>query len=130
MRALRPGGHTLSSLQSVLLSFSARTACQEIPFWKMVSTSTADLETRATTIASESGIGLVVSVDSLVGAGSAPGSTIPSFGIAVNGDYRDTLRRHSIPVIARTFDKITYLDLRSVAPADDHIVVAALQSLR
>ncbi len=130
MRALRPGGHTLGALQSVLLSFSARTACQEIPFWKMVSMSTADLQTRATSIASESGIGSVVSVDSLVGAGSAPGSTIPSIGIAVNGDYRDAFRQHTMPIIARTFDKITYLDLRSVAPADDHFIVAALQTVR
>ena len=96
----------------------------------MVSTSTADLQTRATSIVTESGIGAVVSVDSLVGAGSAPGSTIPSFGIAVNGDHRDELRRHSTPIIARTLEKITYVDLRSVDPADDIVIVAALQSLR
>ena len=130
MRALRPGGHTVSALQSALLSYSARTACNDIPFWKMVSISTTDLQNRATSIVSESGIGSVVSVDSLVGAGSAPGSTIPSFGISLNGDCRDALRRHNIPVIARTFEKDTYLDLRSVAVADDHIVVSALRSLR
>ena len=130
MRALRPGGHTLTLLQAALLSYSARTACTDIPFWQMVSTSSADLEARATAIVAATEIGTVVQVDSLVGAGSAPGSTIASFGIALNGDYRDALRHHSIPVIARTFDKVTYLDMRSVSPADDHIVVAALASLR
>ena len=129
MRALRPGGHTLTLLQSALLSYSARTACTEIPFWQMVSMSSADLEARATAIVAASEIGTVVQVDSLVGAGSAPGSTIASFGIALEGDYRDALRHHSIPVIARTFDKVTYLDMRSVSPADDHIVIAALASL-
>jgi hypothetical protein len=96
----------------------------------MVSMSQANLEERAAAVVSESGIGSVVQLDSLVGAGSAPGSTIASFGIALNGDYRDALRHHSIPVIARTFDKVTYLDVRSISPADDHIVVAALASLR
>jgi hypothetical protein len=96
----------------------------------MVSTTQANLEARAAAIVSEAGIGSVVQVDSLVGAGSAPGSTITSFGIALNGDLREALRHHSIPVIARTFDKVTYLDMRSVSPADDHIVVAALASLR
>ena len=130
MRALRPGGHTLTLLQSVLLSYSSKTACADVPFWKMVSMSQADLEARAAAIVSESGIGSVVQLDSLVGAGSAPGSTIASFGISLNGDHREALRRHSIPVIARTFDKVTYLDMRSVSAADDHIVVAALASLR
>jgi len=96
----------------------------------MVSMSSADLEARATAIVAAAEMGTVVQVDSLVGAGSAPGSTIASFGIALNGDYRDALRHHSIPVVARTFDKVTYLDLRSVSPADDHIVVTALTSLR
>lgn len=130
MRALRPGAHTLVALQSVLLSYSARTACSDIPFWKMVSTPLAELEHRATSIISAAGTGSVVTVDSLVGAGSAPGSTIASFGIALNGDYRNALRRHSMPVIARTFDKVTYLDMRSIAAADDHIIVSALTSLR
>jgi L-seryl-tRNA(Ser) seleniumtransferase len=130
MRALRPGGHTLISLQSVLLSYSARTACRDIPFWTMATASLSDLEARAAVVVANAEVGSVVSVNSLVGAGSAPGSTIASFGIAVPGDHRDALRHHSIPVIARTFDKVTHLDMRSVAPADDHIVVAALTSLR
>jgi hypothetical protein len=96
----------------------------------MVSTTQANLEARAAAIVSKAGIGSVVQLDSLIGAGSAPGSTIASFGIALNGDHREVLRHHGIPVIARTFDKVTYLDMRSVSPADDHIVVAALASLR
>lgn len=130
MRALRPGSHTLQSLQSVLLSYSARTACTDIPFWTMVSTPVADIEQRAHAIVSASHIGTAVSLDSLIGAGAAPGATVPSFGIAIPGDCRAALRSHKIPVIARTFDKVTYLDVRSVSPADDHIVVSALSALR
>ena len=129
MRALRPGGHTLLALQSVLLSYSARTACTDIPFWSMVTTPIAQLETRAHHIVSASGIGAAVPLDSLIGAGSAPGSTIASFGISVPGDHRTKLRMHATPVIARTVTNSTYIDLRSVHPNDDHIIIEALTSL-
>ena len=130
MRALRPGSHTLLSLQSILLSYCTRSVCTEIPFWTMVSASNEELRVRAEAIVHTSGIGSVVETDSLIGAGSAPGSTISSFGIAIVGDHRAVLRSHSIPVIARTLDKTTFIDVRSVSPADDHIVIAALASLR
>ena len=130
MRALRPGSHTLLALQSILLSYCTRSVCTEIPFWTMVSAPDAELRVRAEAIVQESGIGSVVATESLIGAGSAPGSTISSFGIAIVGDHRAALRRHAIPVIARTLDKTTFIDVRSVSPADDHIVTAALASLR
>ncbi len=129
MRALRPGGHTLLMLQSVLLSYCARTVCTDVSFWKMVATPRAILESRAAEIVRRSGIGSVVSLDSLVGAGSAPGSTVPSVGIALTGDHSTALRAHDIAVISRTVNNTTYLDLRSVAPQDDAIVVAALTAL-
>ena len=130
MRALRPGGHTLALLQSTLLSYSARTVCTDIPFWKMVSTSLTDLKTRAVAITESVGVGSVVSVDSLVGAGSAPDSTIASFGIALRGDRRGALRRYGVPIIARAFDNVTFLDLRTIVAADDHHVEAAIATLQ
>jgi hypothetical protein len=54
---------------------------------------------------------------------------MPSFGVVVAGDHLDRLRSHSMPVIARTRDDLTLLDLRSVDPADDDIVVAALRGV-
>ncbi|MSO60278.1 MAG: L-seryl-tRNA(Sec) selenium transferase [Ilumatobacteraceae bacterium] len=129
MRALRPGGHTLLMLQSVLLSYCARTVCTDVSFWTMVATPLASLESRATEIVRRSGIGSVVSLDSLVGAGSAPGSTLPSKGIALPGDHRLALRSHHVALIARTIDNTTFIDLRSVSPHDDDIVVAALTAL-
>ena len=129
MRALRPGGHTLLMLQSVLLSYCARTVCIDVPFWQMVVTPMSSLESRATEIIRQSGTGSVVALESLIGAGSAPGSTVPSVGIALTGDHRAALRAHDIAVITRTVNNTTYLDLRSVAPQDDAIVVAALTTL-
>jgi hypothetical protein len=72
---------------------------------------------------------MAVPLDSLIGAGSAPGSTIASFGISIPGDHRTKLRMHATPVIARTVTNSTYIDLRSVHPNDDHIIIEALTSL-
>jgi len=130
MRALRPGSHTMLLLQQVLLSYAARTVCTDIPFWRMVATATSELRHRAEQIVASTGVGSVVDIDSLVGAGSAPGSTIASIGIAIPGDMRAHLRSHSVPVIARTLGNTTYIDMRSITPSDDHVVLEALSRLR
>ena len=130
MRALRPGSHTMVLLQQVLLSYASRTVCTDVPFWRMVATPLSELRTRAENIVATASIGSVVEVDSLVGAGSAPGSTITSIGIAISGDQRALLRSHATPVIARTLGNTTYIDMRSIAPADDHVVVDAMSRLR
>lgn len=129
MRALRPSGHTMMWLQSVLLSYCARTVCDDIPFWNMVTQSTESLHTRAQQIVNAAQYGHVVSLTSLIGAGSAPGTSIDSFGIQVSGDVRQQLRSLTVPIIARTGDENTYIDLRSVHPDDDLLITNALQHI-
>ena len=65
-------------------------------------------------------------MEALPGAGSAPGVTMPSYGLDLAGDHLEALRRHETPVIARSRDARTLLDLRSVAPDDDVIIIDAL----
>lgn len=130
MRALRPGGHTMLALQQTLFSYCARTVCTDIPFWFMVSQSRESLQQRATAIVEKTQCGHVVETEALVGAGSAPGTTLPSFGIALPGDLRDQLRSLNPPIIARTVDAKTYIDLRSVHPDDDVLLCDALVALR
>ena len=129
MRALRPGSHTMQMLQTTLLSYSARTVCEDIPFWFMLTQSTESLRTRAESIVQRVGRGDVVDLDALVGAGSAPGTTVASCGIAFPGDHREALRARPLPVIARALHSTTFIDLRSVHPNDDVIIVDALQQL-
>ena len=129
MRALRPGAHTLMALQTTLLSYCGRTACDDIPFWNMLTQPLESLRIRAAHIVEAAGTGTPVDMASLAGAGSAPGSTIASFGVMVRGDVRDSLRSHTVPVVARVSDGDTYLDLRTVHPDDDATVVDALRRL-
>ena len=126
MRALRPGGHTLQLLQEALLHFSARTACEAIPFWKMLTVGIDTLEARAHAIVTATGQGRVVVTESVIGAGSAPGTSIESRGVAVGGDCVATLRARSIPIVARMVGNDTVVDLRSVDPDDDALIVDAL----
>ena len=93
-----------------------------IPFWRMATVGVDELRRRAEAL----GAGAVVPCASVPGGGSAPGVTIPSWGVAVDGDRTAHLRRHEPPVIARVVEGRTVLDLRTVDPADDAVVADAL----
>lgn len=130
-RALRPGGLVLAALQRTALTYLNGQAGTEIPFWKMVGTPLTALEERALAV-----VEAIVDVhpsarvertEALPGAGSAPGVTMPSVGVIIDEDLLEQLRRHNTPVIARSRKERTLLDFRSVDPADDVNIVAALR---
>ena len=128
-RALRPGGHVLFALQQLALSYLDRTAATVVPFWQMASSSIDDLAVRAHRLVSAAGIGEVVASEAIPGAGSAPGTVIPSVAVSVAGDRLAGLRAAVPPIIALTRDGATLLDLRSVHPSDDGHLAAALAAL-
>lgn len=129
-RALRPGGLVLGTLQDTALSYLRRDAVNTVPFWSMVAVSVESLRERADRIVAAVGIGRSVPLDAIPGAGSAPGVTIPSHGVALDGDHLATLRAAAVPVVARVRDDTTHLDLRTVDPHDDPFVVDALRRCR
>jgi L-seryl-tRNA(Ser) seleniumtransferase len=126
-RALRPGAHVMVAVQRTALAYLDRTAATSIPFWAMVAASTNELRDRAGKIIAAASIGEVQETQAIPGAGSAPGNTIPSIAVRLGGDRLALLRSCNPPVIARTRDGCTLLDLRTVDPGDDDAVVAALQ---
>ncbi len=133
-RALRPGGLVLRSLQDTALTYLDKRASSDIAFWRMVNRSLAELDAAAERIRADvadrfdvdSDRIAVVSSDALPGAGSAPGITMPSRALVIDGDQLAGLRSAPVPVIARTRDGRTFLDLRSIDPAVEPQVVAAL----
>ncbi|MFM7126498.1 MAG: L-seryl-tRNA(Sec) selenium transferase [Actinomycetota bacterium] len=129
-RALRPGGLVLEALQRTALAYLDRSAARTIPFWRMASTTVDELSARAEAIVRDASVGRVISCDSLPGAGSSPGATIPSRGIGVDGDHAAILRRRAVPIVARVRDDLTVIDLRTVDPADDGDITDALRPLR
>jgi len=135
-RALRPGGLVLRSLQDTALTYLDKRAATDISFWRMVGRSQKELRETADSIRQQlidsHGVdGARVSVeqmDALPGAGSAPGVTMPSCGLVVEGDLLAALRDAPTPIIARTRDGQTSLDLRGVEPSDHVALVDALAS--
>lgn len=128
-RALRPGGLLLAALQDLALVWLDRRVTDEVPFWRMVAEPTDRLEARATELAAHHPTATAVPTQALPGAGSAPGASIPSFGVELPGDHLAALRDHEPPVIGRVRDDRTVLDLRSVDPADDTVLATALGRL-
>jgi L-seryl-tRNA(Ser) seleniumtransferase len=128
-RALRPGGLVLSALQEVALSYLRRTVAEDIPFWRMATAPVAALQARAEALVASAPIARATAMSAVPGAGSAPGVTIPSFGLVVPGDQLTALRNRRLPIVARVRDGETLLDLRSVDPADDHHIADALAAL-
>jgi len=141
-RAVRPGGLVLAALQDLVLAYLARDVADAVPFWRMATTPVGQLRQRAEAIAytivesvAETAAGgaaaaaVAVATEAVPGGGSAPGATIPSWGVRVPGDHVAALRANDPPVIARSLDRATVLDLRAVDPTDDAVLVDAIGRL-
>jgi len=129
MRALRPGSLVIESLQSTVMALLDRRP-EEVAFWSMASAPVAEVRARAERIAEACPESVsVVDLESLPGAGSAPGRGIPSAGLALDVDLVTALRRCAVPVIARLDEGRTVIDLRSVSPVDDETITAAITSV-
>lgn len=134
-RAVRIDKLSLASLTATLVHYLRGEAEQEIPVWRMISTSEDDLKTRAQ--AWQSGLECPSSVEeskSAVGGGSLPGETLPSWVLSLdcqnNGaeEVMRRLRESSPPVVARIEEDRVLLDPRTVLPEEDGPMLDALRS--
>ncbi len=126
-RAVRPGDLVLGALQQVTLTYLDRRG-EDIPFWAMVSTPVAELDTRARAIAATVGSASVevTPTEAVPGGGTLPTVTFPSVGLRVAGEIGGPLRDRHRPIIARIDDGSTVVDLRTIDPADDDEVANGL----
>jgi L-seryl-tRNA(Ser) seleniumtransferase len=74
----------------------------------------------------------VIAGESLIGGGSAPTSTLPTFLLAISAqsfsadELSARLRGHNPPVIARVEEGRVLLDLRTVFEPEDEMLAQAL----
>ena len=123
-RALRCGGHVLAALPARGARLPGAHRRQRDPVLADGRRSRSPtLRERAEKIVAAAGVGTVTETESVPGAGSAPGVTIPSCGVVLDGDHLAALRAQPTPIVARVREGRTFLDLRSVDPGDDEIVV-------
>jgi L-seryl-tRNA(Ser) seleniumtransferase len=121
-RALRPGGLVLGSLERTLLAHAAGDVAA-LPFWRMATAGIDELRRRA------EALGEPVECASAIGGGAAPGASLPSVGVAVDGDRRADLLAADPPIVARVAGGRTVLDLRTVEPSDDDHLAAVLATV-
>ncbi|HEY8476577.1 MAG TPA: L-seryl-tRNA(Sec) selenium transferase, partial [Chloroflexota bacterium] len=138
MRAVRPDKLTLAALGATLEHYLRGEATAAVPVWQMIAAPIDELERRAGHLASRlRQLGLaaeVVAGASAVGGGSLPGDTLPSRLVALTPNetaeaLAARLRQATPPVIARIERERVLLDLRTILPGEDDLVVAAFRSL-
>jgi L-seryl-tRNA(Ser) seleniumtransferase len=130
MRAIRPDKLTLASLSATLVHYVRGEAEREVPVWRMLSAPSDALERRVRVLAD--GLGAhVVQTRSTIGGGSLPGQTQPSWALGFASRAPDalaaTLRRARPPVIGRIEHEQVLLDLRTVLPEHDELLLSAVR---
>ncbi len=139
-RALRVDKMFYAALEATLLAY-LREDYDAIPTLRMMRLSEEELQNRAEHIVRQLHVSSpqlevqVVQSRSVLGGGSAPGSTLPSRAIAVAAPgiaadvLLEGLRKSEMPIIARVESDRVLLDLRTVEPTHDARIAAALASI-
>ena len=130
MRPLRAGTLVMEALQETLVAYG-RNDARSLPFWEQATRSIAELRGRATELVDAIAKDQVRAAEcsSTPGGGTMPNTQIASYGVRISGSYVDALRGWSVPIIARGHDGATWIDLRTVDPADDEVVLAAIRAI-
>jgi L-seryl-tRNA(Ser) seleniumtransferase len=136
-RAVRVDKTALAGLEATLQLYrDPETALREIPVLAMLSASPEVLRERAETMAASlSGAGVAAEVGettSVVGGGTYPGVELESCGVRVDSREEGAdplaarLRGACVPLVGRVEDGAFWVDLRTVLPWQDTVVVDLL----
>jgi len=120
-RALRVDKLTLAALEATLLG-------PPPPVARALSADVAELRARAEALAAQLPEAVVVDCVAAVGGGGAPGVQLPSAAVSLPEPYAVALRTADPPVVGRLEAGRCLLDLRTVEPEDDELLVAAVRA--
>jgi L-seryl-tRNA(Ser) seleniumtransferase len=135
-RALRVDKLTLAALEAtLLLHLDPAVARTAIPALRMLTLTAADLDVRAAAVAqaleARGCTADIVDGTSAVGGGAAPGRELPTRLLALRSSrsaaaIERRLRTHETPVVARIENGAVLIDLRTVAPVEEAILIDAV----
>ncbi len=142
-RALRLDKMFLAGLERVLLYYLKGEATKKIPAWQMISVPLNTLQVRAEKIRNELGKSdirvTIQESQSTVGGGSLPGETLRTVVLSVLSVDRPIdlsaeqqarlFREQSPPIIGRIEDEKFVLDLRTVFPHQDEVLISAVKNI-
>ncbi|CAN5539606.1 L-seryl-tRNA(Sec) selenium transferase [soil metagenome] len=137
-RAVRADKATMAGMAETLRHYVRGEAETEIPIWRMISTPLQSLFDRGTAIQAKlAGSGITIELRTtlaMIGGGSLPGETLPSVAIALSGGNLDEwmrrLRMGATPIFARVEDDQILVDLRTILPEDDGLLIGAIAKAR
>jgi L-seryl-tRNA(Ser) seleniumtransferase len=139
MRALRVDKMTYAALEATLQEHAAGRANDTIPAARMIAASVEEIAARVETLARQlRGMDVssgVIDGHSTIGGGSAPGSKLPTRLLALThrslpADALEArLRASDPPIIARIENDQVLLDLRTVPPEQDAVLIDILRRL-
>jgi L-seryl-tRNA(Ser) seleniumtransferase len=139
-RALRVDKLTYAALEGTLMEY-VRQNHDAIPFARMMRLPAQQIRERAEALQAQLSSAAhlktdIIAGESLVGGGSAPTSSLPTFLLAVTAqslsadELATRLRHYHPPVVARVEDGRVLFDLRTVFDVEDSEIAQALLSLR
>ncbi len=135
-RAVRMDKASIAALNATLLHYARGEAVEKIPVWRMISTPPAALRARARRWARGLAGASVVESRSMVGGGSLPEESLPTFVLALEprdgttvDEMARRLRAGDPPVVGRIDHGRLLLDPRTADPRHDAIVRQALGRL-
>jgi L-seryl-tRNA(Ser) seleniumtransferase len=142
-RALRIDKLTLAALEATLrLYLDREQAIREIPVLRMLSASAQEIEDRcrllAETLVEEIGDCAAISVvpeDSTIGGGALPLTKLPGAAVALKpyalsvDELGAVLRQQNPPVIGRIQEGLLLLNLRTVLPAEESVLIQNLKNI-
>jgi L-seryl-tRNA(Ser) seleniumtransferase len=140
MRAVRVGKLTYAALEATLAEYLAGRAGQTVPVMRAIALSATDIERRARAVLEHVRHARpfeaeIVDGASAIGGGTTPGLEIPTRLIALSTPGKTAeqleraLRALEPPVIARIENDRLVLDLRTVLPDQDRLLVEGLLHL-
>jgi L-seryl-tRNA(Ser) seleniumtransferase len=136
-RALRVDKLTYAALEATLLAY-VRQDYDAVPALRMMRRSAEDIGARAQAMAKDlpaSYRAEVANGESVIGGGAAPGATLKTRLLIIAlegvsaGELATRLRHADPPVIARVEEDRVLLDLRTVFPEQDAVVMNALRMI-
>lgn len=120
-RALRVDKLTLAALEATV-------AGPPPPVAQALAADVTQLRTRAERLAEQLPGAEAVDCVAAVGGGGAPGVRLPSAGLSLPESYAAKLRTGSPPIVGRVEGGRCLLDLRTVAPEEDDLLLAAVRA--
>ena len=132
-RAVRADKLCLAGISATLVHYLKGEALTRIPVWQMISMDLSFIRQRAENWKSSLDAGEILESQSMVGGGSLPEESLPTYLLALNvknpNRFLAKLRAAPTPVVARIENDNVVLDPRTILPHQEEQLLTSLKPL-